>query len=454
MLKEKKPEKSIFHIWGAGGVGKTTLLLRLQQQYKTDNRIATRRIDCESIRDLDEMRRQIVGKSNQPWEDWIKELSPTKPMLLLFDNVERFERDHQTMSFAQFEDEVLEPLAWRDAVVMVLCSRWELRRFNRFDVRWRTDKAPRELALFSAAQTAALVQGTVQPAAPVGMLGVETISAPRYMQHTKTSGEDQPLVSFAQEVYAYSAGHPLVTVRLAQKWSKLPNDEAEKRQQIGDWLNELQPELLTDVSEPLQNRLLVIATLRGFHISIYRAFMEKLQAQADDEGIDRDMKHKTEGEVQSRINELTATHLVYWSSEDHSYIVAPSVRLFLSRILWLNDPARYRVYHQAAFDVYADKLSSHSASSDPRFFVEALYHLVEIAASCIHTPQCVCRANIEGMKQWADGYKEEIERIDRDSQPSLVEIRERAQRLSSGVVIDFVEQTFPHLIKSGDDITQ
>jgi hypothetical protein len=262
--------------------------------------------------------------------------------LILLDTVDDLVR-FDDKSFLWLEQHLVEPLAMTDRVLFVFASRGELRRWSRFQVRRRVDS--HRLTAFAPDATC---------------------------QEVKAS------LAVGEVLHRHTFGHPLVTDLLGTALEEEGIDletvgqselsvEPALMQLI---LQEVVDEILEDVPEEAAMLARYASVLRWVNVEPLRSFAEDLGLVEAGRG---DAYY-----LDDLIGRLQAHHLLYWSIDRNTYEPDPVLRRLLTYFLELNEPARFRAAHLAAFDFHREHLSRYPQYLD-RYVTELAYHRAVLA---------------------------------------------------------------------------
>jgi hypothetical protein len=379
-----KPMRSVVVcFWGAFGMGKSWLLVELENRYRDGQQTSashptvTARLDLnredspaiweeegeqvgrEPVVRLDrvklvrELWRQLAPQlggevpdlgraSADEWaRDFVKEATAwaarTVTPLIMLDTVDDLVRlDEQ--SFFWLEQHLVEPLAMTDRVLFVFASRGELRRWKRFQVRRRVDS--HRLIAFDAA------------------------AAGQEVKASRAIGE---------ALCRHTFGHPLATDLLGTALEKRGialdavsrSDLSVEPGLMHTILREVVDEVLRDMPGPASGLARYAGVLRWVSVEPLRFFAERLGLVEAGRG---DAYY-----LDDLIGGLQAHHLLYWSIDRNSYEPDPVLRRLLAYSLELDEPARFREAHLAAFDFHRDHLGRYPQYLD-RYVTELAYH--------------------------------------------------------------------------------
>jgi hypothetical protein len=263
--------------------------------------------------------------------DWIIGLDEQFVPLILLDTIERA----TTEALSQIELHLLEPLASTDRVILITAGRREVARWRRFAVRRRQAK-PIELTAFTPRETA---------------------------RQVKKQGFELP----GELVYSYSFGLAYASQVVASAISELSNgnrvDEhflRENEPRLGQWLAALDAQLLQTIpTDPadLQQALRVLSVLRTIRGGALHYLLPVMK----------------EEEHRPLLDSLETTRLVWWDSDQGTYLMAPSLRRLLNLRLRLQEPDTFAQRHGQAADYYRQAIIAHPYDCGS-LLIEALYH--------------------------------------------------------------------------------
>jgi hypothetical protein len=386
-LLGKQMRSVVTCFWGAFGMGKSWLLIELENRYRdglqtsaTHPTVAARldlnredspgiwqekeQVGSEPVLQLDrvklirELWKQFASQSeievpDLGWasaDEWagnfVREATAwaarmVTPLIML-DTVDDLVRlDEQ--SFLWLEQHLVEPLAMTDRVLFVFASRGELRRWKRFQVRRRVDS--HRLNAFAPDATC---------------------------QEVKASH------AIGEALYHHTFGHPLVTDLLGTaleergidleevEQSELPIEPALMR----SILREVVDEILKGLREPVAGLAKYASVLRWISVEPLRSFAQELHLVDADRG---DAYY-----LDDLIGGLQTHHLLYWSIDKNSYEPDPVLRRLLTYFLELDEPARFREAHLAAFNFHREHLD-HYPQYLARYVTELAYHRAMLA---------------------------------------------------------------------------
>ena len=375
--------KSVIHIWGPPGIGKSWLLQHLAHEYNSgpQDQIGPSPKKCGTLaaqvdfRDLelsqknplsiaqvvagifDQLQRpdpngslpeetkafqakyeQFKQSPNGAGEipgllecflEYVKWLTECYVPLLLFDGVEKLPSD----DFFWLEREIIAPLARTDRVLFVIASRKELPRWKEFSVRQRLEVW--ELQGFD-------LQTTQE-------------------QLTRYALPEEA----AREIYPYTFGYPYANQILGAAWQE-GKPSAEK---IPIFLSQIEKELLENaVLERERDILRALSTLRRFNVESARRFLKQ--------AVDPEFGALSDGYYLRLFEMLEQAGLVFWNSEQRGYVCSREVRGILQSRLRLAEPERYQELHQHALEMYQQWIE-HYQGQEERFFPEMLYHCIQ-----------------------------------------------------------------------------
>ncbi|MBL8152796.1 MAG: ATP-binding protein [Anaerolineae bacterium] len=336
-----------------------------------------------------------------------------------------------------FEEQIIGPLTRRDAVLFVLSSRQDLRRWRQFEVRRRIKLSV--LEPFNAETTARQVNGVAM-------------------------------------IYPYSAGYPVATHHIDKHLQGSQDWEVAIRQgvlsaaqvrlvgkalmEIRDWLlgdfEALRHELVLkndDELSALRRRFPAVSTLRHFHIKLLQDF---LAANENDPGL----LQQPDAYFQDVISQLVGTHLARWSSPHHGYRVDPSVRHIMNQSALLEEEKTFRGRHQQALAVYQAWIERMPVNCGS-YVIQALYHLAESQRPAggqlpgTGATSAALRAGIEDLFRHvqpryfdSDGISEMTDEFDNDS-----ELRGLLGSEMTEVVEGLIQRLQPAGTKGGKPVT-
>lgn len=284
--------------------------------------------------------------------------------VLMLDTVDHLvDRDRE--SFAWFEQHVVERLVVSERVLFVLAGRGDLRRWDRFQVRRRVTS--RRLEAFG-------------PEATAEQVGMEP--------------------EIGQALHQQAFGHPLATDSLRTALERAGMDLQTAQQA----LERLDPALLRIVLErvvreivapiagdpQLQNLARHACVLRWLHVEPLRFLAEQLGIAERGRG---------DQHYLNLLNGLQAEHLLYWNGATGVYEFDPLLRRLLARYLELEDGAGYCAAHDAAYRFHQDHLGRYPAYLG-QYVPELAYHGKLLARCCPATPH-------PSLPEWWRGFLSE-----------------------------------------------
>ncbi|MEE8392447.1 MAG: AAA family ATPase [Anaerolineae bacterium] len=279
-----------------------------------------------SVEERDEVAAEALGKY---LHDLGRELVP----VLLFDTADQ--ADDEFLDW--IEEHLIYPAIRGDAVIFVFASRTRL-RWKKFEVRRRVES--RELGSFERPQTGEQIE-QLRGEKPDG----ETITA----------------------LWNYSFGHPLTTRVIYDTLCHFNPDapldgvETWEEKLVQVVYDLIEKHFFASVKQrELRELIWNICVLRKFNVAHLREF-------ADIE----------EQNALSRINELVASTLVRWSSEDGGYVFDPVVRQILARNLQMREQERYLKQHEAAAATYERWIQKYPRNAGD-FLIEWMVHQTEV----------------------------------------------------------------------------
>ncbi len=365
--------------WGAFGMGKSWLLLKLEGCHRRNGSklrgshptIAARldlnqeilpalwqdgRLDRGQL--IRELWRQLTLQlgvtlpdlGRAPAEEWaeafvnqVTEWSTRSatPLIMLdtVDDLVRLDED----SFFWLEQHLVERLAITDRVLFVFASRGELRRWDRFQVRRRVDS-----------------------------YRLTAFDAPTAGEEVKASHE------VSQVLFRHAFGHPLVTEFLG---TALENQgiDLQKKQDVEQSIEEglvqtilrkVVGEILRDAPELPAMLAKPVSVLRWVSVEPLRSLAENLGLVQSGRG---DAYYLDE-----LIGGLQSYHLLYWSSRTNRYEPDPVLRRLVAYFLELDEPTLFCDAHLAAFAFHRDHLDQYSHYL-ARYVPELAYHRAILA---------------------------------------------------------------------------
>lgn len=352
--------RPLVEFYSATGQGKSWLLARLRAKFHHDSQSPSPGpfsllIDLSKFPDLehssaflqaltDRLGEQLgterIPPLGEKTEDiaealgkYLRDLGSTWVPVLLFDAADQ--ADDEFLDW--LEEHLIYPAIRGDVVIFVFASRTRL-RWKKFEVRRRVES--KELFPFDQSQTG------------------EQISQLR--------GEE-PTEKVTTALWGYSFGHPLTTRVIydtlydLNHTAPLDNVETQEEELAQAVYDLIEKHFLAPVKQPELRKLIWdICVLRKFNVAHLREF-------ADIE----------EQNALSRINELVASTLVRWSSEDGGYVFNPVVRQILARNLQMQKPEKYQEQHESAAKMYEQWIQNYPRNAGD-FLIELTFHQTEI----------------------------------------------------------------------------
>jgi hypothetical protein len=391
-LLGKQMRSVVVCFWGAFGMGKSWLLIELENRYRDGQQTSASHPTIAARLDLNredspaiwqekdkqvgrepEVRLDRVKLIRELWRQFAFQLRTEVPdlgwaasadewaegfvreatawatrmvtPLILLDTVDDLVR-LDDKSFLWLEQHLVEPLAMTDRVLCVFASRGELRRWRRFQVRRRVDS--HRLTAFTP---------------DVACQEVKASLAIGEVLHRHTFGH--PLVTDFLGTALEEEGIDLETV----SQSELSVEPALIHSILRDVVNEI----LEDVPEEAKEAATVVryaGVLRWINV-------EPLRSLAEGMGL-VEAGHGDAYYLDNVIGTLQAHHLLYWSIDRNSYEPDPALRGLLTHFLELDEPARFTEAHLAAFDFHREHLSRYPQYLD-RYVTELAYHRAVLA---------------------------------------------------------------------------
>lgn len=388
-LQGKPMRSAVMCFWGAFGMGKSWLLIELENRYRDGQQtsashptIAARldlnrddspaiwqeegdqvgwepAVRLDRVKLVRELWRQLASQlrvkvpdlgraSADEWaRDFIREATAWSTRLVtslvMLDTLDDLVRlDEQ--SFFWLEQHLVEPLAMTDRVLFVFASRGELRRWRHFQVRRRVDS--HRLTAFDA-DTAC--------------------------QEVKAN----PVVGEA--LHHHTFGHPLVVDFLGTTLEELGVDlEAVSQNEL-----RIEPALMRSILREVVAKILKDAPERVAGLARYASVLrwvsvKPLRSFAEDMGLVEMIGRGDAYYLDDLIGGLQVHHLLYWSIDKNSYEPDPVLRGLMTYFLELDEPERFRQAHLAAFDFHRGHLNRYPQYLD-RYVTELAYHRTMLA---------------------------------------------------------------------------
>lgn len=410
--------------WGAYGMGKSWLLLRLQDLYKGHALedpgpcpVIVARLDLDRERSaslwhenelqrgklIQELWRQLalpmgqavpdLGRaSDEHWaEAFVQQVtewaaSAVTPLIML-DTLDALVRQNDT-SFYWLEEHLVERLAITDRVLFVFAGRGELRRWERFQVRRRVNLH----RLFSF----------------------------REQEVGEELGASRP---WSRVLYQLAFGHPLTAELLGTQLEKQGIDLGAEDASIdkvepglaAEVLAHVVEEALESLEEPLHPLARPASLLRWLNVEPLRALVETLGLGQADRG---------DAYYMRIIEALQAQHLLYWHTNKKGYQPDPVLRALVSAYLERAQPELFLAVHRAALSFHDGRLEK-QPSYLSTFLPEIMYHYVQL-----------CRREPAGQRPafgdwWAQFLRQDSGPRDATPWQELVEALENDQELIS-----------------------
>ncbi|MDX9833295.1 MAG: hypothetical protein RBU35_23700 [Anaerolineae bacterium] len=363
--------------WGAYGMGKSWLLLRLQDLYKGHALedpgpcpVIVARLDLDRERSAslwheNELQRgkliqelwmqlaQQMGEavpdlgraSDEHWaEAFVQQVtewaaSAVTPLIML-DTLDALVGQNDT-SFYWLEEHLVERLAITDRVLFVFAGRGELRRWERFQVRRRVNLH----RLFSF----------------------------REQEVGEELGASRP---WSRILYQHAFGHPLTAELLGTQLEKQGIDLGAEDASIdkvepglaGEVLAHVVEEALESLEESLHPLARPASLLRWLNVEPLRALVEALGLGQADRG---------DAYYMRIIEALQAQHLLYWHTNKKGYQPDPVLRALVSAYLERAQPELFLAVHRAALSFHDGRLEK-QPSYLSTFLPEIMYHYVQL----------------------------------------------------------------------------
>jgi hypothetical protein len=377
-------EQPLINFWGVPGIGKSWFLRHLQHVYRFqpkaltsgqrptftalfDFRGLSRDISpiprvakemAEQVRtqlgsamsddisaDLEKVLRWSVNARRADrgidlFTNMINLLSQTFVPILLFDSSELVGEEVRD----DLEERIIEPVIWNDRVIIVVAGRRQIPRWKRFEVRRRAaDPSNAEIKPFEKTEVRA----------QLGKWG---------------------FTALADDVYAYSYGHPQTTELLGQILKRISEKTAvdskfliRSKQEFTDFLGQVEDHILEEMPPVLRVTLELIGVLRYFRIDPLRKFMVEFRGEEY-------QKKPDSFYLNNVIGAMEETNLVWWSRPHRAYVVSSVVRRIINRRLDLFDHDYYVRLHGKALAMYLEWIQEFPRNAS-EFLVEAVFHL-------------------------------------------------------------------------------
>lgn len=261
--------------------------------------------------------------------------------IILLDNAEKISSEAR----GELEQQLIEPLAVNNRILIVLAGRRYMPRWQRFEVRKRVTE-------YSDTHVKAFDKETAQ----------EQITRSDY--HI-------PI----EWIYPISGGNPYLTDVVANRmstWAALePLDQQHLEKHHADLiplLKSYETNLLKGVSEQFLPVFYAVAFLRTFRLEALRFMLgEEDQASPQPVSYYVGLLHELDRE----------TEVVWWSHEARAYVVDATVRRVINRRELLENPAGYLERHHQALAMYRQWAEKFPEVSED-FIKEIFFHLGSI----------------------------------------------------------------------------
>lgn len=363
--------------WGAYGMGKSWLLLHLEDLYQRRARedpgpcpVIVARLDLDRERSASlwhenelqrgkliqelwmQLARQMgeavpdLGRaSDEHWaEAFVQQVtewaaSAVTPLIML-DTLDALVGQNDA-SFYWLEEHLVERLAITDRVLFVFAGRGELRRWERFQVRRRVD--------------------------------LHRLSSFREEDIGKELGASRP---WSRILYQHAFGHPLAAELLGTQLEKQGIDLGAEEASIdkvepglaGEVLAHVVEEALESLEESLHPLARPASLLRWLSVESLRALVDALGLGQADRG---------DAYYMRIIEALQAQHLLYWHTNKKGYEPDPVLRALLSAYLERAQPELFLAVHRAALSFHDGRLEK-QPSYLSTFLPEIMYHYVQL----------------------------------------------------------------------------
>ena len=365
--------------WGAYGMGKSWLLLHLEDLYKGRALedpgpcpVIVARLDLDQERSaslwhenelqrgklIQELWMQLAlqmgegvpdlgGRaSDEHWaEAFVQQVtewaaSAVTPLIML-DTLDALVRRNDT-SFYWLEEHLVERLAITDRVLFVFAGRGELRRWERFQVRRRVD--------------------------------LHRLSSFREQEIGEELGASRP---WSRVLYQHAFGHPLAAELLGTQLEKQGIDLGAEDASVdkvepglaGEVLAHVVEEALEGLEESLHHLARPASLLRWLNVESLRALVEDLGLGEANRG---------DAYYMRIIEALQAQHLLYWHTNKKVYEPDPVLRALLSAYLERAHLDRFLAVHRAALSFHDRRLEK-QPSYLSTFLPEIMYHYVQLS---------------------------------------------------------------------------
>lgn len=264
--------------------------------------------------------------------------------VLAFDTTERAEEE----LLDWLEGQIVYPILRTNRAIFLFAGRrWH--RWKIFEVRRRVE--PIELPPFNRTKEASVEQ--------LAKLDVEKAE------------------SLARAMYDYAFGHPLASKAIFKELLRLVNDpELIDECVLEENLDTIKEIILHEVIEKqffgelgehdyLKPLLWGICILRKFNPTPLRHFTVHF--------IDAEYEQKPGGFYLDAIRHMQDTTLVQWSSAAGGYILGPVVRKIMAKNLYMQEPAKFRQWHQEAVALYDGWIEQYPRNA-VGFLIERTFH--------------------------------------------------------------------------------
>ncbi|GAB4535005.1 MAG: hypothetical protein Kow0063_18760 [Anaerolineae bacterium] len=261
---------------------------------------------------------------------WIVGLTGRFVPIILLDTTEQV----TAHAFGELELHLIEPLARTDTVILITAGRYEVARWRRFAVRNRQSK-PIKLGAFS-------------PPVTDKQIRKQGFDLPGELVYGYSFGLAYASQVMATAIRELSDGHPLDAQFLR-----------ENEHRLEPWLIALDRHLLRSVSSELADMLRALCVLRAIR----------------EEALPYLLADKKNGErYRDLLDELEATPLVWWDSDQGTYLMPDSLRRLLSLRLRLQEPELFSKRHRQAAEYYFHVIEKNPYDC-ASYLIEALYHM-------------------------------------------------------------------------------
>lgn len=372
--------KSVFNIYGAPGIGKSSLLAELKRQWSSGRY----RLLFINLHDRG-LPRETTQQKKFCCEQLVAQLATdagnTPQIAQIDEQLQQAPEDERFDAIGAALVRLLEPYKANQIIILMVdaceqatdaCFAWLERRILLPLIHEPEEQQTRLLCLLTSQLILRWRQHNVRRR--VDLIALEPLSpeATHLQVNALLNGRaagthEQPSpesLSLGQHIYNLTFGHPLATKKAIERLVA----EAGQPAEYGAWLsqNENQQSLSSRVVVEIQDHAIksmagkklssenwdileALAILREFEVNVMRVVLPTY--------------HEKYGEISQSmlliyIRELLETRLAIWNSEVRAYQIAPAIRRIIARRLALHKPELYQNLRAKAQAYYAKQIET------------------------------------------------------------------------------------------------